>query len=138
MFAVRRGKSAWIAITLRKNRWRWTPSHTCLRRVSQLRQRLGQKAKQEPGFKFYALSGRIHRRDVLEAAWARVKANKGAAGVDGVSIDDIAASPESERGFLDEIERELIEHRYYPLAVRRTYIPKANGKLRPLGIAVCA
>ena len=77
---------------------------------------------------------RIYRSDVLKAAWERVKANKGAAGVDGVRIGDIAASKDKEHEFLREIQCELKEHRYQPRAVRRVYIPKGNGKLRPLGI----
>jgi len=101
-------------------------------KVQQLQRRLWAAAKRAPGRRFHALYDHIGRSDVLLEAWRRVKRNRGAAGIDGQSIHDV-----EERGvdlFLEELVASLRAGTYRPKVVRRRYIPKADGRKRPLGI----
>ncbi|MFN8525951.1 MAG: group II intron reverse transcriptase/maturase [Chloroflexota bacterium] len=97
-----------------------------------LRRALYRAAKASPERRFHALYDKVYRKDILERAWQEVRANAGAAGVDGQSIKDIERS--GVEGFLVELASELREGRYRPRPVRRVLIPKADGKQRPLGI----
>lgn len=101
-------------------------------KLAVLRQKLSQKAKQEKRFRFYSLYGHVCEMTTLEAAWKKVRANGGAAGTDGVRIEDIERAGVEK--FLKEIAGSLKDRTYRAGIVRRVYIPKANGKLRPLGI----
>lgn len=105
-------------------------------KLAALRFKLGQKAKQEPKFRFYALYGHLLRVDVLEMAFATVAASDGSRtpGVDGVTIDQIVHAEEKRAKFLADIREELRTRTYRPQPVKRVYIPKGNGKQRPLGI----
>jgi RNA-directed DNA polymerase len=105
-------------------------------KLASLRFKLGQKAKQEPTFRFYALYAHLLRVDVLETAFVLVAASNGSKtpGVDGVTIDQIAHVEDGAAKLLADIREALRVKTYRPQAVKRVYIPKANGKLRPLGI----
>lgn len=103
-------------------------------KLSLLRHKLSEKAKAEPKFRFYALYDRIYRRDVLWAAWEKVRANGGQGGVDGESIDAIEKAGGGGEQLVEELHEELLTKTYKPKAVRRVYIDKVDGSKRPLGI----
>src|SRR6266436_4740392 len=100
--------------------------------VQKLQTALHAKAKESPDFRFYALYDKVYRKDVLAFAYERCKANGGAAGVDGQTFEDIEAY--GRERWLDELAQELKSRTYQPLPVRRVYIPKPDGKQRPLGV----
>ena len=101
-------------------------------KVRQLQRRLWVCAKQSRTRRFHALYDRIHRSDVLWEAWRRVRRNQGAAGVDAITLRSIEEQGVSE--FLEGIQADLKTGRYRPSPVKRRWIPKADGKQRPLGI----
>ena len=100
--------------------------------VQKLQAALHAKAKGSPNFRFYSLYDKLFRADVLAHAYAACKANQGVAGVDGQTFADIESYGLDR--WLGELAEELRNKTYRPQAVRRVYIPKANGKQRPLGI----
>ena len=100
--------------------------------VQKLQTALHAKAKESPNFRFYALYDKVHRGDILAFAYECCKANGGAAGVDDQTFEDIEAY--GVKRWLDELTQELKSRTYQPKPVRRVYIPKPDGKQRPLGI----
>jgi retron-type reverse transcriptase len=101
-------------------------------RVQKLQTTLHAKAKGSPDYRSYRLYDKVDRRDILEFAYLRCRSNDGAPGVDGQTFEDIEACGR-DRG-LDELTTELRGRTYRPNPVRRVYIPKPDGKRRPLGI----
>ena len=104
--------------------------------VQKLQTALHAKAKESPDFRFYAVYDKVYRRDVLAYAYERGKANGGAAGVDEQTFADIERY--GVERWLDEVAQELKSRSYQPRPVRRVYIPKPDGKQRPLGIPTLA
>lgn len=100
--------------------------------VGKLQTVLREKAKASPSYRFYALYDKLYRKDILAHAYECCRSNQGAAGVDGQTFDDIAAY--GVERWLGELAEELRTKTYEPGAVRRVWIPKADGKQRPLGI----
>ncbi len=103
-------------------------------KVQKLQTALHAKAKGSPGYRFYRLDDKVYRRDILEFAYLRCRSNDGAPGVDGQTFEDIEAY--GRELWLDELTTELRLRTYRPSPVRRVFIPKGDGKQRPLGIGM--
>ncbi len=101
-------------------------------KVRQLQRKLYQAAKLSGKRKFHALFDKIYRMDILEESWKRVKSNKGAGGIDHMTLADVEVYGVVK--LLKEISEELISGKYRPRPTERIYIPKDNGKTRPLGL----
>ena len=112
---------------------RSTLAAVCGDRVRALQHALYRAAKADPGRRFHALFDKVHRRDVLDRAWEDVRRNRGAAGIDRVSLADVEEYGVSR--LLGELAAELREGRYRPLPARRVFIPKpGTDEKRPLSI----
>jgi len=101
-------------------------------KVGKLQEALHAKAKAAPSYRFYLLYDKLYRADVLAWAYERCRVNRGAPGVDGQTFDDIERY--GRERWLGELAEELRKRTYQPQAVRRVWIPKADGSQRPLGI----
>ena len=102
-------------------------------KVQKLQMALHAKAKAETDYRFYALYDKLYREDILAHAYACCRSNKGAPGMDGQSFEDVEAYGVEQ--WLGELALALREETYRPDPIRRVYIPKPNGKLRPLGLS---
>ena len=102
-------------------------------RVRELQRTLYRAAKADPKRRFHALYDKVYRRDVLERAWGQVRANKGAAGIDRITLAEVERYGVDR--LLDELAAELRAESYRPLPARRVFIPKpGSGEQRPLSI----
>ena len=102
-----------------------------MKTLREIQDSLYARAKAEKDAKFNTLMDKISRTDILRKAWKLVSQNKGSPGIDGESIDDIKGR---EDDFLKELQKELENKEYMIPNIKRVYIPKSDGKQRPLGI----
>jgi len=101
--------------------------------IRTLQRKLYRKAKQEPSCRFHALYDKVYRADILEFAYRLVRANKGSAGIDGITFEAIEEN-EGAAAFIAELQEALRNKTYKPDPVKRVMIPKSDGSQRPLGI----